>query len=277
MKTIIENILGQMKVSLPQLKFLSHLFSLLLYFQGKANFRNLSRYSDFHEKTFSRHFRKDFDFSLFNRSLVQHIPSQPPSQYPLLLALDPSFVSKSGSSTYGLDAFYNGSTSRPEKGLEISVVALVDIEANTAYTLSVKQTPPSEKPSEKPSTKTPSKKSKEPPKETRIDFYLNHLISSLPYVPQERFERKYGVVDGFFAKKKFVEGACNAGLEVVSKLRVDANLWTSFEGEQKKQGRKRIYGEKIRCDSFEGWKEEMEVDVGVVQSRGSLQTNKNQV
>jgi hypothetical protein len=35
--------------------------------RGKANFRNLSRYSKVSEKTYSRGFRRQFDFVEFNR------------------------------------------------------------------------------------------------------------------------------------------------------------------------------------------------------------------
>ncbi|MDE2954457.1 MAG: transposase [Gemmatimonadota bacterium] len=58
------------------------------------------------------------------------------------MALDASFIPKSGNKTYGLDYFFNGCHSKTEKGLEICGVALVDVEENTAYPLSVRQTAP---------------------------------------------------------------------------------------------------------------------------------------
>lgn len=56
-------------------------------------------------------------------------------------AMDCSFIPKSGKATYGLDWFYNGSASRTQKGLEISVIAVIDVAAHRGYSLSVKQTP----------------------------------------------------------------------------------------------------------------------------------------
>jgi hypothetical protein len=41
------------------------LFTTLLVVRGKANFRNLSRYSDLSEKTYSRQFAKAFDAIAF--------------------------------------------------------------------------------------------------------------------------------------------------------------------------------------------------------------------
>ncbi len=59
-----------------------------------------------------------------------------------IIAIDCSFIPKSGKATYGIEHFYNGSAGRTEKGLEISVLAIVDVEAKQGYTLSVQQTPP---------------------------------------------------------------------------------------------------------------------------------------
>ena len=38
----------------PQRKFIVHLLGLLLMLPGHATFRNLSRYSSYHERTFGR-------------------------------------------------------------------------------------------------------------------------------------------------------------------------------------------------------------------------------
>ena len=64
---IVTTVLDQMPdISRPQSKFMVELLRLFLYFRGKANFRNFSRYSLYCEKTFSRWFRKNFDFIGFN-------------------------------------------------------------------------------------------------------------------------------------------------------------------------------------------------------------------
>jgi hypothetical protein len=67
MESIVNVILNSMSsVKKPQKFFISSLFSVLMIFQGKATFRNLSRYSNIHEKTFSRWYREPFDFMTFN-------------------------------------------------------------------------------------------------------------------------------------------------------------------------------------------------------------------
>jgi hypothetical protein len=55
MEGIVNSVLASMSsVKKPQRLFLMGLFSLLGLFQGKETFRNLSRYSEMHEKRFSR-------------------------------------------------------------------------------------------------------------------------------------------------------------------------------------------------------------------------------
>ena len=123
---------------------------------GHATFRNMSRYSSYHEKTFSRWYERPFDWVSLNQAAIIAVV---PPEHEQALAIDASFVPKSGKQTYGLDRFWNGWHSRAEKGLELSSIAWLDLTANCAYSLSVEQTPPSEDNAE--------------PGATRIDLYLD--------------------------------------------------------------------------------------------------------
>ena len=49
-----------------------------------------------------------------------------------IIATDCSFIKKSGKATYGIEYFYNGSAGKTEKGLEISVIAVVDVDTTWA-------------------------------------------------------------------------------------------------------------------------------------------------
>ncbi|MBK8534684.1 MAG: hypothetical protein IPL59_05940 [Candidatus Competibacteraceae bacterium] len=71
-----------------------------MYLPGKANFRNLSRYSELHEKTDSRGFRRSFDFIEFNRLSLADVVT---GGSPFAVAIDASFIPKSGQCTYGLE------------------------------------------------------------------------------------------------------------------------------------------------------------------------------
>ena len=54
----------------PQQKFLCHLMRLMLMLPGRMTFRNLSRDSPYHEKTFARWFACDVDFVSLNHSAI---------------------------------------------------------------------------------------------------------------------------------------------------------------------------------------------------------------
>lgn len=56
---------------------------------------------------------------------------------------------------------------------------------------------------------------------------------------------RYLAVDGAYAKEPFVTGVVALNLNVISKLRRDANLRYVFEGEQKARGAKRKYDGKV--------------------------------
>lgn len=197
---MIESILDQMaNVSKPQRKFLIVLLLLLSRLRGRANFRNLSRYSDHHEKTFSRWYRRGFDFVEFNR-LGLEMTVEPEAV--LIGAMDCSFIPKSGKHTEGLGKFYNGSRGKAEKGLEISTLAVVNVTENTAYNVSTLQTPATMKNDE-----------------SRVDFYLEHLEQNYQSLPKQI---RYIVADGFYTKKKYIEGVAQLNLYQIGKL--DANL-----------------------------------------------------
>jgi hypothetical protein len=68
---------------------------------------------------------------------------------------------------------------------------------------------------------------------TRMDYYLHHLEITQPQLPSQV---RYLTVDGAYAKEPFVTGVRALKLDVISKLRRDANLRYVFEGEQKARG-----------------------------------------
>ena len=162
----------------PQRKFVTHLFGLLLMLPGHATFRNMSRYSPYHERTFARWYDTNLDWVALNKAAIIEIV---PADHEQALIIDASFVSKSGKHTYGLDRFWNGSHSRAEKGLEISALAWLDLTEKCAYGLSVEQTPPSPEPSASESSASESSASESSasdisaPETTRMDVYLDQL------------------------------------------------------------------------------------------------------
>ena len=92
------------------------------------------------ERTYRRHFAQPYAFIGLNAALIDEAVAV---QHFQVAVIDASFVPKSGKATYGLDRFYNGKASRAECGLEISMIAVVDVEQAIGYSLSVQQTPAS--------------------------------------------------------------------------------------------------------------------------------------
>ncbi len=250
MEPFITNILEkQAGVAQPQKKFLVTLFLTILLMRGKVNFRNLSRYSELDEKTYSRQFRKSFDFVTFNELLIADMI---PSDHEQIGVMDASFVDKSGKETYGLGFFYDSCHNKAAKGLEISNLAVIDVTDNTGYTLSSWQTPPQEEieilvADRKASENEREEEEEDDEKVSRVDFYAEHLQRDAAHLPEEV---KYLVVDGYYAKSKFVKAARKKDLHIVGKLRHDANLKYLFKGAQKKQGRDRKYDGKVKFDDL---------------------------
>lgn len=275
------------------------LFPTILLVWGKVNFTNLSRYSDASERTYRRQYSQVFNFTQLNAKLIEQSVASSAVQ---IGVMDCSFVPKSGKRTYGLDWFYNGSANRTERGLEISVIAVVDVTNHRGYSLSVQQTPANSgkrasqpcQPQVDRSTlervrqmlqQLPDKPTAAPPERTtvdhstlerarqmlqqlpdksqasggsgnagvegsRIDHYLEQLRMTRPYLPSSL---QYWVVDGFYAKKKFVDGVVGLNLAMVSKLRTDANMQYLYTGIQKPRGARRKYDGKVHLTDLTRW------------------------
>ena len=195
---------------------------------GKVNYTNLSRYSGLSERTYRRHFQRGIGFERLNQGLVESFSTVASRQ---IAVVDCTFLEKSGRATYGLDWFYNGKTQRPEKGLELSVVAIVDLEQNTGYTLSAQQTEgglpqPGEGAAQR----------------HRIEFYLGHLAYCMTFLPSWI---RYVVADGYYSKYKWVTGVVQLGRHAIGKLRCDADLKFLYDGPYAGRGAPRRYDGKV--------------------------------
>jgi|SRR4030095_1722679 hypothetical protein len=229
--TIVTDILEQMPtVRQPQRKFLAMLFATILALRGRVTARNLSRYCEYSERTIARQFRAAFDWPDFHERVLT-AALEPRSE--VLSAQDASFIPKSGKQTFGLGHFFNGCANRAERGLEISTLAVVDVTRRCAFTLAVAQTPPGEN---KP-------RSLQAMEETRMDFYKQQLHDQRSRLPAQV---TYHCVDGYFAKKKYIDEVVALKLHPITKLRADANCRFLYTGPHpKRRGAKRKYDGKV--------------------------------
>ena len=113
-----------------------HIFMLYMCLRGRYNFMNMERYGSYSEKSYRNQFSEDFDFLNFNKEVVKEKCSRH-----LIHAFDPSFIPKSGNKTAHTGWFYSGTSGKAMKGLEIGVIAAIDVDANIALTIEAIQTP----------------------------------------------------------------------------------------------------------------------------------------
>src|SRR6516164_2976116 len=217
--TMVNDILKQMPaVSKPQAKFLGILFATILALRGRVNFRNLSRYCDYCERTIARQFRRTFDWPDFHQRVLQ-TALDPRSE--LISAQDASFMPKSGRQTCGLGHFFNGCAGRAERGLEMVTLAVA-----------CAQTPPA--------AQTAPTQEKEA---TLVDFYKQPLHEHRHRLPPGV---KYHCVDGYYAKKKYIDEVISLDLHAITKLRSDADCLFLYTGSHpKRKGARRKYDGKV--------------------------------
>ena len=166
---MVNDILQQMPgLGQPQRKFLATWFFTILVRRGRVNFRNLSRYCDYAERTIARQFREPCDWP-DGHQRVRMTALDPRSE--LVSAQDASCIPQSGQQTCGLGHVFNGWAQRAARGLEIATLAGVEATRRCACTLAVAQTPPGEQ-----STKAE-------PEETRVDCYTQQLREHRPRLP----------------------------------------------------------------------------------------------
>jgi DDE superfamily endonuclease len=232
--TIVYDILKQRPgLGQPQRKFLATLFVTILVLRGRVNFRNLSRYCNYAERTIARQFRKPFDGPDFHQRVLL-TALDPRSE--LISAHDASFLPKSGKQTFGLGHFFNGCASRAERGLEMSTLAVVDVTRRCACTLAVSQTPPGEEAIQAER------------EETRVDFYKQQLREHRHRLPPGV---QYHCVDGYYAKKKYIAEVVSLNLHAITTLRSDADCLFLYTGPHpKRRGARRTYAGKVNCQDL---------------------------
>jgi len=219
------------QVNAAQTKFLIELLSALTCFVGKATYRNLSRFSCYHEKSFSRWASRSFSFLSLNRMLLEF---ELGINREYIGVMDSSFLKKSGKKTEGLGMFWNGCSNKSERGLEVSALGLVDIKSHTYYNLDAKQI----------------LDNKDEGRLLSYELQLERCVGSL-----SSFGVKYLVTDGYYMKKTFTKKVLSSGLHQICKLRYNADLCWLFKGIQKVgKGRPRKYSGKVLMGGdTKGW------------------------
>ena len=194
---------------------------LILTTYGKINFLSLARHGKSCESRFRQNFKKKFDWCAFNSGMLLDNPG-----HTVAVALDHSFIHKSGKKTPGLGWYWSGCAGATKRGLEILGFAQVVEGYSDARFLFAVQTVPM-------TTRG------------RTPFYLEHMKDKRDNQTAKALRAVYDhkdalleisdilVGDCLFASYNFVTGAEAIGFDVVSRLRDDAVLQYLYKGEQK--------------------------------------------
>lgn len=237
-------------------RFIVEVILLFLTIRGRINFLQLGRYGRYHECTYRAGFEREFDFLTFNTLLIKAVVGKR-----RILGFDPTYLRKSGKHTPNVGYFYSGTESRYKKGLEMSGIAVIDLDQQTSYHIEAVQ--------------TPSARGEELQHgESMIHHYAKTIVSRATQLSQIS---SILVVDAYFTKRNFIDPITEqTPLQIVGRLRGDANLRYLYHGPQKiGRGRPKRYIGKINVKNLDHRRirkeyedDQIRIYAGVVNSVG---------
>ena len=147
----------------------------------------------------------------------------------LAIAIDPSYISKSGKKTPHIGTFWSGCASSMKHGLEIIGLALVDVYANSCMMLRAHQTPSTGE------------------LKLRNMTLVQHYIAVIKRYKKDLLKvTDIVVADAFFSIRPFVDGIKEYGSHLVSRFRDTAGLYYVYTGPRShKPGRPKTLDGKI--------------------------------
>ncbi len=217
------------KVNASFSSFFQETMTGVLTITGRINFLQLSRYTKSCEQRFRQNFRKTFNWAKFN---LNFLPEQP--QGHRVIAIDQSYISKSGKHTPGLGYFWSGCAQKALFGLEILGIAAVDTSTHNVTAITAVQTLPN-------STRLGRRPKciKHIEKESLITHYLRALYDNKKVLHEVS---NIVVADAYFSKSTFVKGLDELDFELVSCFRADVALrYLSTAPKTGERGRPKMY------------------------------------
>jgi hypothetical protein len=171
------------------------------------------------EQRYRQQFEKPFDFLTFNKVLILSSGS---GRY--AIAFDPSYISKAGKKTPGVNWYWSACANQAKWGLEIRGLAAIDIDNHIAFHLEAVQTHKTDE-------------------QSLTNWYAGVISARKDTLTAIS---KYMVADAWFSKKVFVDPIVSMRLHLISRMRDDTDLrYISAEKPTDKRGRPRKYAGKI--------------------------------
>ena len=219
------NILALMPCGKPQASFIAHALALLQWLPGRVNFTNLAAYGACSARTCARWFARPFPWA---RLAVAALCVGHPRRCWEALAVDATFVRKSGRATWGADWFWNGMAQAAQWGLEVTLVAAVDPEEGGAFPLCARQSPGRDGTDAEPTTPT------------AVALALLREVQAAG--AGNSLGVRWVVADGGYSSRPFVEGVQALGLHAVGRVRRDFVLRHRYTGPHpRRRGRRQQF------------------------------------
>ncbi len=232
---LLRTILALMPCGKPQAAHFAHLVELLLWLPGRANFTGLEHYGDRSARTHARWFARPFPFARLAVAALGALHPRVPEGLGSALAVDASFVDKSGHETWGTGWFWSGMARAVRWGLEVTLLAAVDIEEGGAYPLCARQSPGTVRARRQACGADTGR-------ETTVDTALALVREAVAAGAKESLGTRWVVADGGYSSRTFVEGVRERDLHPVGRLRRDSVLRFPYTGPHaRRPGRRRQF------------------------------------
>jgi len=243
---------------------LSQIIFGMLVTNGRITMLGLSRWTEKggSYRTIQRFYHSVLPWEAIHWLLFQKCFLKRDDEY--IIAGDEVVDSKAGKKTYGLDRFFSGIQQQVISGLSFFTFSVVNVCEEHSYPLQTTQVVRSVEEKTASKAKAEAKKVKEngekkkagrpkgsknknkqevvfSPELLRIQQALKDLLETVA----ASISLVYVVMDGHFGNYPSALMVRATGLHLISKLRSDAALYTSFDGEHSGPGRKPKYGAKI--------------------------------
>ena len=217
-------------------KILIEVIILYMIIPRKVNFTQMERYGSHDEQTYRNNFVKkkseSIDWLKLNVSLAKRYFGEKGRH---AIAIDPSFISKSGKKTPHIGRFWSGCAQAVKHGLEIMGIGLIDIDANDCIMLRAHQSLTNKELGLRDKSMT--------------DFYISVI---------KRYRRELLklstliVADAYFSTSTFVNGIKKYGFSLVSRFRDNACLYYVYNGPRTgKRGRPKTKDGKIDMNKLD--------------------------
>ena len=232
-KSVFEN--TTTKMSKRFLNWLVLTIRTVALIPGKVNFTRLARYGGRTAKTFASNFKATVDWIKVNVGIARDSIGAGDD---IAIAIDPSFISKSGRLTYGIGRFWSGVAQRVKRGLEIMAIGAVSLRRHTCVMLGAVQ--------------SPDFRTLESEKDmSMLDWYISLVRSKAVELLSLT---DILVADAFFSKYEFINEVVAMGFRFVGRLRSNSYLRylaIPAPSAPPRRGRRKKYGEKVDFSSLD--------------------------